>query len=164
MIFDTPAMTVVEDASTEGTLSSLTVIKETNSINDIKDKTKWMKYDLTKVPAFSSGISLVSLPNNSVLIVGAPFFSTKNIFSIIDYKNQKVTPLKYWPNDGVKCASHPKRRVYTDDALLYGIHDFLFYCHDVLMQEMMNRHQIFAKLRLFSHTAKKTRQGGPKIM
>lgn len=119
MIFDTPAMTVVEDASTEGTLSSLTVIKETNSINDIKDKTKWMKYDLTKVPAFSSGISLVSLPNNSVLIVGAPFFSTKNIFSIIDYKNQKVTPLKYWPNDGVKCASHPKRRVYTD-ALLYG--------------------------------------------
>ena len=120
MIFDTPAMTVVEDASTEGTLSSLTVIKETNSINDIKDKTKWMKYDLTKVPAFSSGISLVSLPNNSVLIVGAPFFSTKNIFSIIDYKNQKVTPLKYWPNDGVKCASHPKRRVYTDDALLYG--------------------------------------------
>ena len=50
------------------------------------------------------------------------------------------------------------------DALLYGIHDFLFYCHDVLMQEMMNRHQIFAKLRLFSHTAKKTRQGGPKIM
>ena len=101
--------------------TSLTVITETNSIEAIKDVSKWQKYDLLNLPPFKcTGRSFVSLPNNSILVAGTPFDNRKHLFSIIDYKKQEVTPLNYWPEDNVKCTDRVKQAVYTNNSRLYG--------------------------------------------
>lgn len=125
------ALFVLDQARVGGKLNSLTVIKETNSIEAIKDFRKWKRYDLLKLPAFRfSGINFVTLPDSSILVSGTPYDNLKHIFSIIDYKKQKVTPLKFWPDDGVKCGYIVKHSVYTDNSRLYGNSNgrFLYQC------------------------------------
>lgn len=102
-------------------LNSIYVISGTDSLEEIKDDSKWEKYDLTNLPSFRySGDNIYSISDSTVLVTGAPWKNIGHIFSIIDYKNQKVLPLKYWPDDGVKIDSLVKHSVYTDYGLVFG--------------------------------------------
>lgn len=100
---------------------SITVIAETDSIESIKDESKWEKYDLTNLPSFRyTGNNIYSISDSTILVTGAPWDKIGHIFSIIDYKNQKVLPLKYWPDDGIKIDSLVKHSIYTDYGLVFG--------------------------------------------
>lgn len=102
-------------------LTSLTTIKNTDSIDAIKNDAKWVKYELSCLPSFRCvAENFVSLSDTTILILGAPYSQIGHIMSIIDYKNQKVMPLEYWPNDGVDCDSLPKHSLYTDYCRLFG--------------------------------------------
>ena len=100
---------------------SITVISETDSIENIKDESKWEKFDLTNLPSFRyTGDNIYSISDSTILVTGAPWDKIGHIFSIIDYKNQKVLPLKYWPDDGVKIDSLVKHSVYADYGSVFG--------------------------------------------
>lgn len=113
-------------------LLSLTVI-DTDSVGSMKDNTKWKKYDLLKLPPFRfSSMKFTSMSDSTILLGGAPYDAIGHIFSIIDFKNQKVYPLEYWPNDEVKCDSMIKTAVYTDNCNLFanGKGHYLYQCNN----------------------------------
>lgn len=115
------SLLILDQPSIGNKLTSLTVIKETDNIEAIKDVSKWEKFSLLELPAFTLGsISFASPSESTILVSGAPYDDIKHIFSMIDYKNQKVTPLKFWPNDGVKCENMVKHSVYATNSQLYG--------------------------------------------
>jgi hypothetical protein len=110
---------------------SLTAVGLSDSIADIRDYNSWKKYDVSKLPAFSyGGNDVVSLSDSTLLVIGAPYNAIGHIFSIMDYKNQKILPLKFWPNDGTNCDSLITHRVYTDEAKIMsnGKDRFLYQC------------------------------------
>ena len=125
------SLMILDKPSIGNALKSLTIIKTTDNIKAIKETSKWKKYDLSDVTAFRTTCSsFVQLSNSSILVAGGPFNDIKHLFSIIDYKKQKATPLKYWPDDGVKCEDLVKHSVYTDNSRLYGNGNghFLYLC------------------------------------
>ncbi len=102
-------------------LISLIRIPQAKSISAIKNEDNWEKYDLKRLPPFyNGGENFVILSDSSILVAGAPYKDIEHIFSVIDYKKQKVTPLNYWPEDGAKCSSLPKHRIYTEHSILLG--------------------------------------------
>ncbi|MBQ4450649.1 MAG: TlpA family protein disulfide reductase [Prevotella sp.] len=103
-------------------LTSLTVIKQPNNIEAIKDKSRWQQYPLQDIGPFRLGsTSFAQVSNSSILVAGAPFEENiNNLFSIIDYQKQKVTTLKYWPKDGIKCPAMPKHALYVDNCKIFG--------------------------------------------
>lgn len=111
---------------------SLTVIG-TDSIGSMKDNTKWKKYDLSKLPPFRfSSMKFTSISDSTILLGGAPYDAIGHILSIVDFKNQKVYPLEYWPKDEVKCDSMIKTAVYTDNSSLFanGKGHYLYQCNN----------------------------------
>lgn len=112
-------------------IKSLTVISS-DSIGAMKETNCWKKYDLLKLPAFRYATrNFVSLSDSTILIPGAPYRAIGHILSIIDFKNQTVFPLEYWPEDGRKCDSIVKHAVYTDNCSLFanGKGRFLYQCN-----------------------------------
>lgn len=102
-------------------LLSLTCVSNTECITSMKDKSKWDKYDLSNLPPFNFSTSgFVSLTDSTILVPGAPYDTINHIFSIINYKNQHVYTLDYWPDDDSKCADMPKHSVYTNNSTLIG--------------------------------------------
>ena len=81
-------------------LTSLVKVPNANSIVDVKNQTKWKKYDLSKVSGFAPFCHpFVALSDTTILISGMIQNDIKHLFSIIDYKNQRLTHLDYWPED-----------------------------------------------------------------
>ena len=113
-------------------LLSLTVIG-TDSVGSMKDNTKWKKYDFSKLPPIRfSSLYFSSMSDSTILIGGAPYDALGHILSIIDFKNQKVYPLEYWPKDEVKCDSMIKMAVYTDNSRVFanGKGHYLYQCNN----------------------------------
>lgn len=112
-------------------LLSLTKIDASDRFADVQNKNNWEKYDLSRLPPFSCGTDeMVPLTDSTLLVLGAPYDAIGHIFSVIDYKNQKVLPLQYWPNDGIDCDSCVKHNVYVFGARLLsnGKDRFLYQC------------------------------------
>lgn len=105
-------------------LNSMTVISNATHIDSIKNISNWKKYRLEDLPSFRhASYGLVSLTDSTILVPGAPFDAINgHIFSIIDYKNQKVTPLESWPEDHVKenADSLPKHSFYTNNSYIHS--------------------------------------------
>lgn len=102
-------------------LTSLTIIKYTDNIAAIKDPKNWEKYDLSKMPFLLCGDKIVVLSDSTILTVGTPENDIYHIFSVLNFKNQTVTPLDYWPNDSTpKALDDEKLMVYTNGSGIKG--------------------------------------------
>lgn len=84
-----------------GKLVSLTKIQNPDNIATVKDPTKWEKYDLRLLPSFlQNGETFVVMSDSTILATGAPANDMRHVLSVINFKNQTVTALDYWPDDG----------------------------------------------------------------
>ena len=96
----------------KGNLKSLIKISNADNIATIKDQTKWETYDLKNVSGFAPrSLGYVALSDTTFLIAGMVENDIKRVFSVIDFKNQKFTPLDYWPkgegaSDTTKCMHY----------------------------------------------------------
>ena len=81
-------------------LSSLPKIQNANNAADILDQKKWETYDLKKMQGMMYvASSSAVLSENSILTAINDTNDIKRLFSILDFKNQKVIPLDFWPED-----------------------------------------------------------------
>ena len=109
------------------------IIPNSKSLADMKNCSSWKRYDLSRIgkitPLFRN---FCSLSDSTILICAAPFDDCKHLFSIMDYKNQKVIPLDFWPEDGVDAPDFAKHNIYTSNSELYGNGKghFLYKCRD----------------------------------
>lgn len=102
-------------------LTSLTIIKHTDNIAAIKDPKNWEKYDLSKMPFLLCGYKFEVLSDSTILTVGTPENDKHHIFSVLNFKNQTVTPLDYWPNDSTpEALEGEKLMVYTIGSGIKG--------------------------------------------
>ena len=100
---------------------SLVKIPHGDSIPAVKDKTKWERFDLKQMPLFSpNSKNFIVLSDSTILIAGTPYNDIKHIFSIIDFKNQKVSTLDYWPADEMKCDDRKKNKLFTENSYILG--------------------------------------------
>ena len=102
-------------------LQKLTIAPNMKSIADINNRTSWKVFDLSTIPNLkfrSSNFAL--MPNNKILLGGAPIDNWNHILTIVDYKNNKLIPLDYWPNDGIDTVNaYVKNSVYTDNSQVF---------------------------------------------
>ena len=99
---------------------SLIKIPNADNIATIVDQTKWETYDLKKVLGIMPiSIRYVALSDTTFLIGGQVKEDIKHMFSIIDFKNQKFTPLDYWPEGGDPNDT-TKFRHYVPNCTLLG--------------------------------------------
>ena len=98
---------------------SLVKIPHADSISSIKDETKWERYSLKQTPLMGpNGKNFVVLSDSAILVTGAPYENISHVFSIIDFKNQKVSTLDYWPDNNSKSDSIKENRRYADNSVL----------------------------------------------
>ena len=104
------------------TLKDMVVIPNLKSIADMKDYSSWKRYELSRIKdKYSfSGEQFYSLSDSTILLFGMPLDDRRHVFSIMDYKNQKVTPLGFWPEDGMDVPDGAKYNIYTTYSELYG--------------------------------------------
>lgn len=111
---------------------SITVISNTDSIESIKNKKEWDRYDLSQMPPCCiHGDGFVVLSDSTILTTGAPYDAINgHLMSIVNYKSQKVQPIEYWPDDGIETDSLPKMTIYSSNAKLFGNGEghFLYQC------------------------------------
>lgn len=79
-----------------GCFKSLIKVQNADNITAIMDRTKWETYDLKKVLGFGGG-DPVFLSDTTLLMLGMFKDDLKRMYSIIDIKNQKLTPIDYCP-------------------------------------------------------------------
>lgn len=102
-------------------LFSMTVIPDAKSIDNIKNKENWKRYDLKSMePVLAQGRNFYPLSDSTILMCATPDKYFGHIISIIDYKNQICKPLDFWPDDGIEIDSLVKCRVYTGNSEIYG--------------------------------------------
>ncbi len=103
-------------------LLKLTVVPNTKSIEAINDSLSWRKYDLSKLPKISYGsTNFVLTPDSMLLVGGTPKSDEKHILTVVDFKNNKLIPLDYWPDDGINDVPDIfKSSKYTDDSNVFG--------------------------------------------
>ena len=110
-----------EDNMASLSLTSLTIIKHTDNISSIKNPKNWVKYDLSKMPFWLCGDRFVVLSDSTILTVGTPENDQRHVFSVLNFKNQTITPLDYWPNDSTpKVLDDEKLMVYTNGSGIKG--------------------------------------------
>ena len=107
----------VLDRPWEGSiLLSLTKILHTDKSEKVKDPQYWEKYELRKLPPFvqfSDNFEVLS--DSTIIVPGAPSNDMNHLFSIINFKNQTLVPLDYWPdNDTPYDQRNEKLLVYTE--------------------------------------------------
>ena len=104
------------------TLKDMVVIPNLKSIADMKDYSSWKRYELSRIKdKYSfSGEQFYSLSDSTILLFGMPLDDRRHVFSIMDYKNQKVIPLDFWPEDGMDVPDGAKYNIYTTYSELYG--------------------------------------------
>lgn len=101
-------------------LHSLIKIPHADSIAAVKDQRKWEKYDLKQVPGIlTMGSNFKILSDSTILVAGAVSSDLRHVFSIIDFKSQKLIPLDYWPEDGAP-TDRDKNIRYEKDCVLLG--------------------------------------------
>ena len=110
----------LESMAVEDKLGSLIKIPNADNIANIKDQTKWEKHDLKQV----QGIMPLSFPyailsDTTILVAGQVTGDIKHMFSVIDFKNQKFSPLDYWPEDTTQTDMETFVR-YVPNCGLYG--------------------------------------------
>ena len=101
-----------------GSLLSLIKIRHASNNASVKDPTKWEKYDLRQLPPFfQNGDKFAVISDSTILVTGAPANDMHHVLSIIDFKNQTVTPLDYWPDDGTpENMTEQKWIIYTSGS------------------------------------------------
>lgn len=103
------------------TPTSLTVVPITDNLENIKDQALWKKYDFKKHDMLDlRSKKYYSISDSTLLVIGASQKRRGNILSVFDYKNDIITPLDFWPDDGIKIDSMVKRNVYTTYAMVFG--------------------------------------------
>ena len=99
---------------------SLIKIPNADNIATIVDKAKWETYDMKKVSGFLPVcMNSVALSDTTFLVAGQIKEDIKHMFSILDYKSQKVTPLDYWPEGGAPNDT-TKFMDYVPNCMLLG--------------------------------------------
>lgn len=102
-------------------LYSLTSIPDTRSMSAIRNKDSWDRYDLKGISNFLCfAENPVMVSDSTFLVLGAPCNDLGHLFSLVNFKTQKVTPLNFWPNDGIKCDIIPKASLYLCNSKIYG--------------------------------------------
>ena len=103
-------------------LIALTKIQHPDNLAAIKNPNNWEKYDLTQLPPFElCGDHFVVLSDSTILTVGTPLDDRHHIFSVLNFKNQTVIPLDYWPNDSTpEVLDEEKLMVYTNGSGIKG--------------------------------------------
>lgn len=66
-----------------------------------------------------SDLSIVPLSDDSIFFIGGDFNDLHQIFSILDVRNKKLTPLDFWPDDGFRGKDFIKANIYSDNARLF---------------------------------------------
>lgn len=105
-----------------GTLSprSLTIVPLTDSLKNISDPSTWKRYSFADNPSLiHTSYNYCSVSDSTLMMIGHSPESQHNIMSIFDYKNNKVHPLSFWPEDGVDASDFVKQRIYTEYSKLY---------------------------------------------
>ena len=103
-------------------LKDIVIIPSSKSVADMKDNSSWKRYDLSRIKDNFSckGEHFCSLSDSTILLFGIPLDNRRHVFSIMDYKNQKVIPLDFWPEDGVDVSDFAKYDIYSKYSELYG--------------------------------------------
>lgn len=102
-------------------LYSLTSIPDTKSMSAMKNKDSWDIYDLKGISNFVCfAENPVMVSDSTFLVLGTPFNDQAHLFSLVNFKTQKVTPLNFWPDDGIKCDILPKLSLYLCNSRIYG--------------------------------------------
>lgn len=116
------ALYVLDNPIEGGKLVSLTKILHADNIANIKDPTKWEKYNLRQLPPFlRNGDTFVVISDSTILVTGTPANDMHHVLSIINFKNQTFTPLDYWPDDGTpENLVERKWIVYTSGSGVKG--------------------------------------------
>lgn len=102
---------------------SMTVIPNVKSIDDLKNSSKWKKYNLKDMePIYTLGRNFYPMSDSTILMCATPdrFPGPGYLMSIIDYKNKTCQPLDFWPDDGIKIDSLIKCQVYAYESKIYG--------------------------------------------
>lgn len=103
-------------------LQKLTVAPNTKSIEALNDSLSWREYDLSRLPKLSYGsTNFVLTPDSMLLVGGSPESNMKHIMTIVDFKNNKLIPLDYWPDDGINdVPDFIKNDVYVTNSNIFG--------------------------------------------
>lgn len=112
-------------------LLSLTMIEDAKDISSMSNTETWKIFPLDKIPNYRCVMeSFVQVSDSEILIPGSTYEDIAHIMSIIDFKKQLLTPLDYWPNDGVKGNELAKHSVYTDNCRILGNNEnrYLYKC------------------------------------
>ena len=95
-------------------LKEMVVIPNAKSIADIRNYSAWKRYDLSRLRTFHDFSNVfVAASDSTILIAGTPKEDYRRLFSIMDYKYQKVFPLDDWPEDGVNVMDIVNTSIYT---------------------------------------------------
>ena len=103
-------------------LQKLTVAPNTKSIEALNDSLSWREYDLSRFHELNYGsTNFVLTPDSMLLVGGYPKSDEKHILTIVDFKNNKLIPLDYWPDDGINDVPDIfKNDVYVDNSDIFG--------------------------------------------
>ena len=127
---DNGALYVLDRSFNEHKPISLTKIQHIESIASVNDQTTWEKYDFEKLSSFYQlGNTFVVLSDSTILVTGAPMNDMNHVFSIINFKNQKVTALDYWPDDSLPAYDicDKLQRYICDSGILWNKKDRFVY-------------------------------------
>ena len=107
------------DSNTNG-LTSLVKNPNANSIVDVRNQAKWERSDLSKVSGFVPFCRpYVALSDTTILISGMISNDIKHLFSIMDYKNQMLMHLDYWPENSTLSDMEIYER-YSVNCSIFG--------------------------------------------
>lgn len=127
---------VVERPSSLNKLLSVTSIPANKNADEMSNVESWKKYNLSNIKS-SFGITtrnVVAITDSTLLIAVQPYGEdkTKSIFSILDYKNQTITPLDYWPSDGTTANDFVKTSMYVNNSFVFsnGKDRYLYLCNE----------------------------------
>lgn len=128
------SLLVLNSPQTLNKLLSLTSIPAGESVEQMKKVELWKKYSLSNIQSSFSCTTrnVVGITDSTLLIVGHPYEDPDHIFYVLDYKNQKLTKLDYFPSDGIKCNNFIKCGMYTNGSSIYsnGKDRFLYLCNE----------------------------------
>ena len=101
-------------------LHSLIKIPHADSIAAVMDKSKWESFDLKQVPEnITMGNNFVFTSDSSILVAGMLKEATNHALFEINYRNQRISPLDYWPDAG-PTDNWNKHLYYDKNCVLLG--------------------------------------------
>ena len=100
----------------------LTIIPNTKSIAGINDQSSWKEYDWSVISNIVTvGNKYALMSDSMILIAAAPKDNSKQVLAIADFKNNKVIPLDYWPDDGINDVPAKAKSVqYVANSDVFG--------------------------------------------